>query len=51
MRNLIHYAEFEGNGAIHYAEFERDDETIIDAKTGKLKQWFKSPLDGLRYYR
>jgi hypothetical protein len=40
-----------GHGAIHYAEFDRDDDNIIHPKTKKLKAWFKSPHDGLRYYR
>jgi hypothetical protein len=39
-----------GAGAIHYATFDRDDENIVK-KDGTLKKWFKSPHDGLRYYR
>lgn len=38
-----------GHGATHYAEFSREECT--DPKTGKLKKWFKSPYDNLRYYR
>lgn len=39
-----------GMGATHYAQFDRDDENILK-KDGKLKTWFKSHHDGLRYYR
>jgi len=38
-----------GYGAIHYADFDREECT--NPKTGKLKKWFVSPYDGLRYYR
>jgi hypothetical protein len=36
-----------GHGAIHYREFTIHE--CINLKTGRLKKWFVSPDDGLRY--
>lgn len=38
-----------GHGAIHYRDFTVEECTHPGTRV--LKHWFKSPDDGLRYYR
>jgi hypothetical protein len=42
-----------GEGATHYLtiDLKTDSYLVYNKKTGKLKKWFVSPWDGLRYYR
>ena len=41
-----------GEGATHYATFNVQDASHgVDGESRILKRWFKSPYDGLRYYR
>lgn len=47
-RNPTKYELKFGYGAIHYREFPISEVVKPD---GRIKKWFVSPDDGLRYYR